>query len=71
VPAGRGVSRTTGTQYAGWVRMRGRTGMVLRLAAAALAGAAETIGVDGGGDGVLQEGRVHGRYRPTHVPKVT
>jgi hypothetical protein len=25
--AGRGVSRTKGTQKAGWARMRGRTGM--------------------------------------------
>ena len=26
-PPGRGVSRTTGTQNAGWARVRGRTGM--------------------------------------------
>ena len=37
-----------GTQKAGWARMRERTGMVLLLAAAALAGAAETVVVDGG-----------------------
>ena len=55
-PAGRGVSRTTGTQKAGWARMRGRTGMVVGLlGAAALAGAAQTVGVDGGRGGVLHE----------------
>jgi len=30
-PEGRGVSRTTGTQKAGWAMMRGRTGMVVGL----------------------------------------
>ena len=54
-PVGRGVSRTTGTQKAGWARMRGRAGMVVLLAAAALAGAAQTVVVDGGGDRVLHE----------------
>jgi hypothetical protein len=28
-PAGRGVSRTTGTQKAGWLRVRGRAGMIV------------------------------------------
>jgi hypothetical protein len=70
VPVGRGVSRTTGTQKAGWARMRGRAGMVA-LDAAALARAAEKVGVDGLGDGVLHEGRVHATYSRIHVTNVT
>ena len=54
-PLGRGVSRTTGTQKAGWAKVRGRTGMVVLLGAAALTGAAQTVGVDGGRGGVLHQ----------------
>jgi hypothetical protein len=45
--------------------------MLSVLAARALAGTAEPVGVDGGGDRVLHEGRVHGRYLPPHVANVT
>jgi hypothetical protein len=45
--------------------------MALLLAARALAGAPETVGVDCVGDGVLHEGRVHGRNRRIHVRNVT
>ena len=41
------------------------------LGAAALAGAADVVGVDCLGDGVLHEGGVHAAYRRIHVPKVT
>ena len=60
-PAGRGVSRTTGTQKAGWLRMRGRAGIFLEEAAA-LAGGPDAIGGDGAGGGVLHAGGVHGTY---------
>ena len=58
-PAGRGVSRTTGTQKAGWLRMCGRAGMLLEEAAA-LAGGPDAIGGDGAGRGGLDAGGVHG-----------
>src|SRR5215218_1790276 len=51
--------------------MRVRTGMVGLLGAAALAGAADGVGVDGLGDRVLHEGGVHAAYRRIRVPSVT
>jgi hypothetical protein len=68
-PAGRGVSRTTGTQKAGWLRVCGRAG--IDLEEAALAGGPDAVGVDGAGGGVLQAGRVHGTYFPLLVLRVT
>jgi hypothetical protein len=53
--AGRGVSRTTGTQKAGWARVRGRAGLGGLLGAAALTGAAQTVGVNGSRGGVLHQ----------------
>src|SRR3954451_5526534 len=59
-PAGRGVSRTTGTQKAGWLRWLGRAGIGgLLEEAAGLAGGPDAIGGDGAGGGVLQAGGVH------------